>query len=104
MDDSKNEIREKVWKVMEEEGVALFPGARGRIPNFRGAEKAAHLLPKLTEWQRAIHIKFNPDSPQEPVRRDARRLAATRSLSVLRLPESPFLIAAMPHGNMFDIS
>ena len=65
---AKNEIRERVWKALEKEGVALFPGARGRIPNFRGADKAAHLLSTLPEWQRARNIKANPDSPQRPVR------------------------------------
>jgi 5-formyltetrahydrofolate cyclo-ligase len=66
--DQKDEIREKIWSVMEKEGVALFPGARGRIPNFKGAEKAAHLLTKLPEWQRSVHLKANPDSPQRFVR------------------------------------
>lgn len=57
-----------VWKSMEKEGVALFPGASGRIPNFKGADKAAYLLSKLPEWQKARAIKSNPDSPQRPVR------------------------------------
>jgi hypothetical protein len=34
----KEEIRQKVWSVMEREKVARFPGAQGRIPNFVGAE------------------------------------------------------------------
>jgi len=68
MGDRKNEIREKVWRSLEKEGVVLFPGARGRIPNFRGAETAARLLSTSVEWQKARHIKANPDSPQRPVR------------------------------------
>jgi len=31
---SKEEIRNRVWNLMEGEGVARFPGTRGRIPNF----------------------------------------------------------------------
>src|SRR5690348_6585883 len=36
--DAKQEVRERVWDLLQREGVARFPGARGRIPNFRGAE------------------------------------------------------------------
>ncbi len=108
MDDRKNEIREKIWKVMEEEGVALFPGARGRIPNFRGAEKAAHLLPKLTEWQRAIHIKFNPDSPQGPVRFLALSSGKVLYMAVPRLREKKCFIkldpAKIPQKNIREAS
>jgi len=35
--DTKNKIREKIWRILERERVALFPGAHGRIPNFKGA-------------------------------------------------------------------
>ncbi len=31
---SKDEVRREVWEAMEREGVARFPGAEGRIPNF----------------------------------------------------------------------
>jgi len=64
----KTAIRERIWKLMEEEGVARFPGTWGRIPNFAGAEEAATRLPTLEVWQRAKTIKANPDSPQRPVR------------------------------------
>jgi 5-formyltetrahydrofolate cyclo-ligase len=53
---------------MERRHVARFPGARGRIPNFIGAEAAAERLAALPEWQGAAVIKANPDSPQLPVR------------------------------------
>ncbi len=57
-----------VWKVMEKEEIVLFPRDSGRIPNFKGADKAASLLSKLPEWQKARSIKSNPDFPQRPVR------------------------------------
>jgi AcrR family transcriptional regulator len=38
---SKEEVRERIWDLLECEGASRFPGARGRIPNFRGAERAA---------------------------------------------------------------
>jgi 5-formyltetrahydrofolate cyclo-ligase len=41
----KKRIRERVWKLLEERGVARFPKpVYGRIPNFEGAEAAAELL------------------------------------------------------------
>jgi 5-formyltetrahydrofolate cyclo-ligase len=66
---TKQELREEIWKRMEELRVASFPGAFGRIPNFIGAEKAASMLAQFEEWRRASVIKVNPDSPQAPVRR-----------------------------------
>lgn len=66
--DTNNEIRERIWGILEKERAALFPGARGRIPNFKGAERTARLLSSLAEWQRAKNIKANPDFPQRPVR------------------------------------
>jgi len=85
LDKTKNEIREKIWGILEKEEVALFPGARGRIPNFRGAEMAARLLPTLPEWHRALHIKANPDSPQRSVRHLALSSGKTIYMAVPRL-------------------
>lgn len=65
----KPEIRERVWALLEAGEVARFPGARGRIPNFAGAEGAARRLAELPAWQDARVLKANPDSPQRPVRR-----------------------------------
>ncbi len=64
----KKAIRECVWKALEERGVALPPGPWGRIPNFRGAERAAQRIIGLEGWRRARVVKVNPDSPQRPVR------------------------------------
>ncbi len=67
--DFKKRIRENVWRVMEERGIARFPRpVYGRIPNFVGAEDAAYRLFKTSLWRRARVIKVNPDSPQQPVR------------------------------------
>src|SRR6266496_6296010 len=64
----KQDCRERVWALLEERGAARFPGARGRIPNFIGAEAAAANLAGLGEWRSARVVKSNPDSPQLPVR------------------------------------
>jgi 5-formyltetrahydrofolate cyclo-ligase len=65
---AKQQVRERIWSLLEREGVARFPGARGRIPNFAGAEAAAERLAELPEWMHATVIKANPDAPQLPVR------------------------------------
>ena len=66
--DRKQAIRDRIWTLMEERGVAAFPGARGRIPNFVGASAAADRLATVDEWRRARVIKSNPDAPQRYVR------------------------------------
>jgi len=65
---SKDDIRERVWSLLTEKKVARFPGARGRIPNFTGAEAAARRLAADPRWAAARVIKVNPDAPQLPVR------------------------------------
>jgi 5-formyltetrahydrofolate cyclo-ligase len=93
--DSKQEIREHVWDLLQREGAARFPGARGRIPNFRGAEQAADRLAELPEWDRAQVVKANPDSPQLPVRRHARKDGKTLYMAVPRLAaDKPFVQVA----------
>jgi len=65
----KQEIRERIWRILEEKGVARFPKPiRGRIPNFIGAEAAAMRLFNTSLWMKAEVVKVNPDSPQRPVR------------------------------------
>jgi 5-formyltetrahydrofolate cyclo-ligase len=89
---AKQEVRERVWALLERDGVARFPGARGRIPNFAGAGAAAERAAELPEWREASAIKTNPDAPQLPVR--ARALADGKRLymAVPRLRgERPFL-------------
>jgi 5-formyltetrahydrofolate cyclo-ligase len=59
----------KIWKLMEEKGIATFPKpVYLRIPNFKGAERAAQNLRGLPEYARAKVVFCNPDSPQKPVR------------------------------------
>ena len=89
---AKQRVRERIWRRLESEGVARFPGARGRIPNFRGAEVAADRLAELPEWKAAGVVKSNPDAPQLPVRRRARRDGKTLYMAVPRLAEEkPFV-------------
>jgi 5-formyltetrahydrofolate cyclo-ligase len=88
----KQDVRERIWQLLQDEGAARFPGARGRIPNFKGAEAAAARLAELPEWQSADVVKSNPDAPQLPVRRRARREGKTLYMAVPRLrDEKPFV-------------
>ncbi|MBS2967729.1 5-formyltetrahydrofolate cyclo-ligase [Metabacillus sp. KIGAM252] len=65
----KNEIRLKVWQRLEEEKLGRFPfPLKGRIPNFKGAEKAAAFVFEMPEYKHADVIKVNPDAPQLPLR------------------------------------
>ena len=90
--DSKQAVRERVWTLLERERASRFPGARGRIPNFRRAEAAAERLAELPEWREARVVKTNPDSPQLPVRRRALADGKIVYMAVPRLAEAkPFV-------------
>lgn len=70
--EEKRGIRERVWKLLLERGVARPPfPVQGRIPNFAGAEQAAALLVRSKVFQNAEVVFCNPDSPQRPVREAA---------------------------------
>jgi 5-formyltetrahydrofolate cyclo-ligase len=88
----KQELREQVWDALRDAGVARFPGARGRIPNFTGAEAAAERLRSTPPWRAASTVKSNPDSPQWPVRQRALEDGYTVFMAVPRLRDArPFL-------------
>jgi 5-formyltetrahydrofolate cyclo-ligase len=90
---AKAALRDAVWTAMSEAGVARFPGARNRIPNFTGAEAAAERLRATPEWARARTIKANPDAPQLPVRQRALEDGKTVFMAVPRLAEpDPFFL------------
>jgi 5-formyltetrahydrofolate cyclo-ligase len=91
-DDVKQDLREQAWAALQEAGAARFPGARGRIPNFTGAEAAAQRLAEVAQWRQASTVKSNPDSPQWPVRQRALEAGKTLFMAVPRLREErPFL-------------
>ena len=90
--ESKDDIREKVWRLMEEKHIARFPGARGRIPNFIGAERCARLLHQWPLWGKAKRIKANPDSPQRAIRQRALEEGKVIYMAVPRLQSlKPFI-------------
>ncbi|MBI3028276.1 MAG: 5-formyltetrahydrofolate cyclo-ligase [Candidatus Rokubacteria bacterium] len=93
---SKQELREATWRLLEIHRAARFPGAKGRIPNFVGAERAALALASLSVWKRARVVKVNPDAPQIPVRRLALREGKIVYMAVPRLREEACFIVLDP--------
>jgi 5-formyltetrahydrofolate cyclo-ligase len=93
---SKQEVRDRIWELLARRGAARFPGARGRIPNFTGAEAAARRLAELPEWKRARAIKCNPDLPQLPVRLLALLQGKKVYMAVPRLREEKCFIELDP--------
>jgi 5-formyltetrahydrofolate cyclo-ligase len=89
---AKQDVRERVWAALEGEGAARFPGARGRTPNFRGAEAAAERLAGLPVWTRTRVVKANPDSPQLPVRKRGLAEGKVVYMAVPRLREERPLV------------
>jgi 5-formyltetrahydrofolate cyclo-ligase len=92
----KQETRERVWRALELHGAARFPGVKGRIPNFVGAERAALRLQELPEWRRARVVKINPDAPQLPVRRMALCEGKIVYMAVPRLREEACFLRLDP--------
>ena len=95
---AKASLRQEVWSELTTAGVARFPGAEGRIPNFTGAEEAAERLRRTEVWQRARTVKTNPDAPQWPVRQRALEDGKTVFMAVPRLAdEHPFFLLDPDH-------
>jgi len=88
LDDSKQAIRDRIWKLLEDRGASAFPGARGRIPNFVGGSAAADRLAGTDEWRSARVIKSNPDAPQRYVRLLALREGKVVYMAVPRLRQA----------------
>lgn len=93
---SKQDLREATWRLLEVHRAARFPGAKGRIPNFVGAERAAVTLASLPVWKRARVIKVNPDAPQIPVRRQALREGKIVYMAVPKLRDEECFIELDP--------
>ncbi|NIQ37271.1 MAG: 5-formyltetrahydrofolate cyclo-ligase [Proteobacteria bacterium] len=89
---SKKALREKIWGTLTANGVACFPGAFGRIPNFKGAQTAARHLTAVPMWGKARTLKCNPDSPQRYVRYAALKAGKVIYMAVPRLrSQEPFI-------------
>src|SRR5262245_35744030 len=98
---TKQAIREEVWRRLESERAARFPGARGRISNFVGAERCAQLVGELDVWKSAKAIKANPDSPQRAIRHLALKQGKIVYMAVPRLREEKCFVELNP-GKLGD--
>ncbi|MEU6564975.1 5-formyltetrahydrofolate cyclo-ligase [Nocardia nova] len=67
VDQGKQELREKVWTLLEDNR-AVPPDANRNIPAFVGADEAAAALSRLPIWKNANILKTVPDTAQLPVR------------------------------------
>jgi len=97
----------KIWRLMEERGIAGFPRpVYHRIPNFVGAEKAAQNLRELPEYKAAKVIFCNPDSPQKPVREMALRDGKIVVMATPKLRRGFLLLdpSAIPKNRLFEAS
>ncbi|MEN2974150.1 MAG: 5-formyltetrahydrofolate cyclo-ligase [Candidatus Caldarchaeales archaeon] len=89
----KEEIRERIWRILEEEGVARFPRpVHGRIPNFEGAEIAGRRITELDEFKKAYVVKVSPDSPQYIIRLTCLKHGKTLIMPTPRLKEGFLLL------------
>jgi 5-formyltetrahydrofolate cyclo-ligase len=89
---TKDEIRNAIWQLLTKSKVARFPGAKGRIPNFSGAEECAKQLALTRCWKTAKVLKINPDSPQRAIRHKALAEGKTVYMAVPRLrSDKPFI-------------
>jgi 5-formyltetrahydrofolate cyclo-ligase len=67
IDRAKQTARQRVWNLLEREGV-VARGVHGHIPDFVGADRAAARLAEQPAWQAATVFKSNPDKAQLPIR------------------------------------
>jgi 5-formyltetrahydrofolate cyclo-ligase len=95
----KQEVRHRIWTLLEQHGVAKPPGtAVGKIPNFLGAEAAATQLATQPVWQPARVLKANPDKAQRAVRATALAQGKVLYMAVPRLAdELPFYLLDPEH-------
>lgn len=104
---AKEDIRMRIWRLMEEKGIATFPKPIfHRIPNFIGAEKAAKKLRELQEYKDAKAVFCNPDSPQRPVRELALRDGKIVVMATPRLKKGFLLLdpKTIPKNQVFEAS
>ncbi|XP_069312401.1 methenyltetrahydrofolate synthase domain-containing protein isoform X2 [Eulemur rufifrons] len=101
---SKQDIREQIWDYMESQDLADFPRpVHHRIPNFKGASRAAEHLPRLQAFQTARTIKVNPDAPQKNARFFVLESKKTLLVPTPRLRTGLFNKITPPPGATKDI-
>nr|XP_019835556.1 PREDICTED: methenyltetrahydrofolate synthase domain-containing protein isoform X2 [Bos indicus] len=101
---SKQDIREQIWDYMESQNLADFPRpVHHRIPNFKGASRAAEHFPRLQAFKMARTIKVNPDAPQKNARFFVLESKKTLLVPTPRLRTGLFNKITPPPGATKDI-
>jgi len=80
--ETKAQLRTRIWDLMTCQGVALFPGAYGRTPTFRGMAEAVGRLRGLEAWARAGRVMVLGEAVLEGA-----RLAAIEDGKTLVVPD-----------------
>lgn len=92
IDQAKEAVRDRVWRLLEREG-AVPTGSYGKIPGFYGAEATAERLAELDVWKRARTVKANPDWAQLSVRIRALREGKLLYMAVPKMASlQPFFL------------
>ncbi|MGW0789797.1 5-formyltetrahydrofolate cyclo-ligase [Streptomyces sp. NPDC002911] len=85
LDRAKQAVRTQVWDALAAADAVHDASVHGRIPSFKGAERAADRLAALPAWQRASFVKAVPDKAQLPVRVRALQDGKTVYMAVPKL-------------------
>ncbi len=89
----KQQVRERIWALLEQQNAVPERGVSGHIPVFHGAEAAARRLAALPAWHDARVVKANPDRAQLPVRALALAAGKTVYMAVPNLADPrPFYL------------
>jgi 5-formyltetrahydrofolate cyclo-ligase len=93
VDQDKQRVRERVWDLLDSADAVHDASVHGRIPNFKGADRAADRLSGLPQWHSAQVIKAVPDKAQLPARACALAEGKTVYMAVPRLADAlPFYL------------
>ncbi|MBZ9640082.1 5-formyltetrahydrofolate cyclo-ligase [Streptomyces sp. PSKA30] len=93
VEQGKQQVRKKVWDLLDAAAAVHDTTAHGRIPNFKGSETAAERLAGLLPWRSARVVKAVPDKAQLPVRARALAEGKTVFMAVPKLADPrPFYL------------
>ncbi|WP_328388096.1 5-formyltetrahydrofolate cyclo-ligase [Streptomyces sp. NBC_00400] len=93
VDREKQQVRERVWDILDANGASHDATTHGRIPNFVGSQEAAARLGELPAWKHARVVKSVPDKAQLPVRALALSEGKTVFMAVPKLADPrPFYL------------
>lgn len=70
--EDKQKLREEIWQTLEMKNlIRTSNSCFGKIPNFKGASKAAMMLKNTSEWENSETVFSSPDSALLEVRKNS---------------------------------